>query len=65
MKGYNSDPFLCSPIFLKGINQVCIFQKDNFVNSGLSCACFYNYEFFRYEQEKINLENEVKGYEYQ
>ena len=65
MKGYYSDPFLCSPIFLKGINQVCIFQKDNFVYFGISCACIYKYELFRYQQEKRTLDNEVKRYEYQ
>jgi hypothetical protein len=49
LKGFNSDPFLCSPIFLKGINQVCIFPKDNFVYFGISCACIYKYELFRYQ----------------
>jgi hypothetical protein len=41
------------------------FKKDNFVNFGLSCACIYNYEFFRYQQEKRTLDNEVKRNEYQ
>jgi hypothetical protein len=47
MKGYNSDPFLCSPIFLKGINQVCPSQKVSCqLYVCLSCRfCIYFYHF--------------------